>query len=217
MASWPATYRDRVGEVQSDIEVDGTALRIELRGVRFAGNDFDALEPERPLSDGDREQFTLVVGALCSCELTWRMQVEFLVNGQAHPAWLEARLELGAPKANGGITHEHLRLRLVTVDNEYLSREDAGWFEDALADIQRALPQGVVLKVCFGCAYSDYSPYGHGLWGTLACFRGNKSGYATVRSKSDVFRVWPTLTEYVAETHVCSEFAPRVAGTGYRG
>jgi hypothetical protein len=55
------------------------------------------------------------------------------------------------------------------------------------------------------------------LWGTLACFRDNKSGYGAVRSKDDVFDGWPTLTEYVAETHVCSEFAVRVAGTGYRG
>jgi len=217
MASWPATYRDRAGTVQSHVEIDGRALRIELRGVPFTGQDFDGLEPERPLSDVEREPFTLAAGALCSCELAWRMQIAVLVNGQEHPAWLEARLELGAPHSNGGITHEHLHLRLEIADHEYLSRTDAGWFEDALADIQRDLPKGVVLKTCFGCAYSDYSPYGHGLWGNLACFRGNKAGYAAVRSKADVFGVWDTLSEYVSETHVCAEFAPRVSGTGYRG
>jgi hypothetical protein len=62
-----------------------------------------------------------------------------------------------------------------------------------------------------------YSPYGHGLFGGLACFRGNKAGYRAVTGKDDLFAVWDTMTEFVQETHLCPEFERRVPGTGYRG
>ena len=212
-----ATYRDKVGESSAFLEIDGQSLRIELRGVPFAGDDFDALEPTRPLSESERQQFVFAGAALCSCVLAWSLPVEIVVEDRAQPARLEAELTLGEPRPDGGITSEHLKLRLVGLSEEYSSRKDAGGFEDALADIQRALPGGSVFRVCFSCAYSDYSPAGHGLWGGLACFRDNKAGYAGVRNKSDLHRIWSTLTEFVAETHVCPEFAVRAPGTGYRG
>ena len=48
--------------------------------------------------------------------------------------------------------------------------------EDELLDIQRQMPEGTYLKACINCAFSDYCPGGHGLFGGLACFRDNKEG-----------------------------------------
>ncbi len=99
----------------------------------------------------------------------------------------------------------------------YRSAGTSGWFEDELLDIQKQLPDGVFLKACITCAFSDYSPYGHGLFGGMLCFRDNKAGYLTVKGKSDLFRIWSTATEYVQETYLCPEFERRVRGSGYRG
>jgi hypothetical protein len=73
------------------------------------------------------------------------------------------------------------------------------------------------MRACFSCAFSDYSPAGHGLFGGLACFRGAKEEYAGVQDKRGIFELWSRRTEYVQETHVCEEHRPRVPGTGYRG
>jgi hypothetical protein len=45
LASYPATYRDRNGEVRTTIRNDGQTLSMEVRGVDFRGTDFDMLEP----------------------------------------------------------------------------------------------------------------------------------------------------------------------------
>lgn len=71
--------------------------------------------------------------------------------------------------------------------------------------------------MCITCAYSDYSPYGHGLWGGMACFRNTKAEYLATKTKSDVFRIWDSLTEQVQETYHCPQWQPRIPGTGYRG
>ncbi len=78
------------------------------------------------------------------------------------------------------------------------------------------------MKACINCAFSDYSPYGHGLFGNLICFRANKTGYLARSSnedfcKDDYFDVMETVSEMVRETYLCPEFEKRAPGTGYRG
>jgi hypothetical protein len=55
------------------------------------------------------------------------------------------------------------------------------------------------------------------LFGDLACFRGNADVYLTVSSKREIFQIWDTLTEYVAETHLCPSYQRRRPHAGYRG
>jgi hypothetical protein len=129
---------------------------------------------------------------------------------------LLAHLELGEPRANGSLDRELLALRLSVDGRQYCSSGRSGWFEDELIDIQRQLPEGTFLKACITCAFSDYSPAGHGLFGGLACFRDNKIGYKLVKSKSDLFRIWDTKSEFVQETYVCPEFERRAPHAGYR-
>ena len=73
------------------------------------------------------------------------------------------------------------------------------------------------LRACVCCAFSDYSPYGHGLFGGMACFRDVKEAYRRVSTKQALFELWPRLSGYVQETHLCPEFELRRPGAGYRG
>src|SRR3954469_23584389 len=89
-------------------------------------------------------------------------------------------------------------------------------------DLQRKLPPGPFMKACINCDFSDYSPYGHGLFGNMICFRANKAGYLALPSGADFekdayFAVIDTVSEMVQETHLCPEFERRQPGTGYRG
>jgi hypothetical protein len=151
----------------------------------------------------------LAQGYLTNFVLEWTMPLGVAVGDRLAEACLDARLSLGSGQ-------ELLRLVLRWEGGVAESRE-RGWFEDALADLQAQLPEGVSMRCCFACAFSDYHPVGHGLFGGLACFRDNKDGYLAVHSKNELWPVWPTRTEWVQETFVCPEFQVRVPGTGYRG
>ena len=110
-----------------------------------------------------------------------------------------------------------LQLTLEVDGRTFSSR--GGWsvFEDELHDLAHELPDHMLVKCCWGCAFSDYSPSGNDVFGSLACFRDNKPGYLRVRTKEQLAAIWESRTEMVEETHLCPEFAPRVPGTGYRG
>lgn len=217
MPEYPTTYRDRLGQIATFIHDEGGSLRITLRGVVFSGEDFDALSPERELSEDERRSFVLAHDDLCACSLSWSMPFTLLVDGNDLAAELHAVLDLGDPMPNGRITHERLTLRLVSSIGEFSGSGLSGWFEDEMLEIQAQLPSGCALKSCLTCASSDYSPYGHGLWGSMACFRERKSDHDKVRTKSDLFELWDKMTEFVPETFLCPEFCMRRPGTGYRG
>jgi hypothetical protein len=120
---------------------------------------------------------------------------------------LTVHLELGDPAPNGGIDREHLTLQLKVEDQLVASKGWSGWFEDEMLDIQKQLPPDGYMKACINCAFSDYSPVGHGLFGGLACFRDNKQSYLSVKTKRDLFGIWKTMTEYVQETYLdCNRF-----------
>jgi len=215
--TYPARYRDRSGEEVTSIRNDGTVLSVVLRGVEFRGGDFDALEPAFDPDPDTLSSFTLQQNALCSCVIDAEIPVPVVTPEGISVGVLAAHLELGDPSPDGGIDREYLSLGLRTGDRVLTSRGWSGWFEDELLDLQGQLPEGTYIKACITCAFSDYSPLGHGLFGGLACFRGNKPGYRAVRSKGDLLRVWGTLTGFVQETHLCPEFERRAPGTGYRG
>ena len=214
---YPARYTDRVGKEASSIANDGATLSMVVRGVVFEGSDFDSLEPVGETDPARLASFTLQQGSLCSCVIEADIPIPIATPGGTEDGILTARLELGNPASNGGLDREHLTLELRFGGRAFRSSGRSGWFEDEMLDVQNQLPPGTHLRACITCAYSDYSPVGHGLFGSLACFRDNKSEYLAVRSKADLFRIWGTMTGFVQETYLCPEFERRQPGTGYRG
>lgn len=215
--SYQGRYTDRFGEVPITIDNDGRVLRTTIRGVRFWGYDFDGLSPEEGTPPEELASFTLQRGDLCSCIIECAIPIPVKVGEEIAEGRLHFRLDLGGPADNGGIDRETLSLLLAVGGNTFSGSGTSGWFEDELLELQAALPEGTYMKACINCAFSDYSPYGHGLFGGMACFRGNKEEYLSAKTKADVFRVWDTLTEFVQETYLCPEFQRRRPGTGYRG
>ena len=215
--SYPAIYRDKLGEEITIINNDGQLLSITIRGVTFTGQEFDSLEAATPLQETLLDSFTLRNTDLCDCEIECDMPLIILSKEEPLSANLHIHLILGAPLPNGGLENEKLQLRLDINEKSYLSCGKHGWFEDELLELQAALPNGSYMKCCFNCAFSDYHPVGSGCFGTLACFRDNKREYLKVKNKTALFQIWNTMTEWVQETYLCPEFEKRVPGTGYRG
>ena len=132
------------------------------------------------------------------------------------PTWnmwaLQVHSALGSPLPNGRIDSEVVELALEFQGQTFRFMGTSAWFEDELVDLQRRLPSGVYMLACVNCAFSDYSPAGHGCFGGLACFRGAKEAYKKVNTKADLFQAWDRLTEFVQETYVCPEFERRRPG-----
>ena len=214
----PIRYCDRRELEKSVLTNDGKVLRTVLRGVSFAGADFDQLEPTPGQHDATQiASFTLANNTLCACVIDGTLPVMLVSEQREVPGCLEYRLELGDPAPNGGIDRETLCLSIKIGQRRYASAGRSGYFDDELADLVLSLPDGVRMKCCWTCAYSDYFPSGNGLFGGLACFRDNKVGYARVKGKAQLFQIQDTMTEFVQETHLCAEHDWRPPGTGYRG
>jgi len=214
---YPTKYQDKHGEEITTLQNDGKQLSMTVRGVTFAGNDFDSLEATISPDSPQLKSFTLHANSLAACDIECDMPMIFIANGIEAPCNLHIHLKLGKPLSNGAIENEALQLRLDLNGKSYTSCGQHGWFEDELVELHQCLPEPVYLKCCFNCASSDYFPAGYGLFGGLACFRDNKQQYLKVENKSDLFQIWETMTELVQETYLCAEFEKRIAGTGYRG
>jgi hypothetical protein len=219
-----AWYRDDLGELEGFLYIDPDGFALEIGGVRFEDSSPDSLEPVSHTAWADPGRFRLHHNALCGCELAWSqpMQLLHIEDGHITQHALQTKLRLGYPDpVRGGLDGEELWLGL---EHEgQLVEGRAGFYEEALSAIARALPAGHHLRCCWGCDLSDYSPYGQGLIGSMMCFVEHAAAY---RAIDDTEHIKPALFDlieraqpltFVAETHVCDRFAPRRTGAGYRG
>ena len=220
--SYHALYSDRFGVERTTIVADGKALAMVVRGVRFRGTEFDDLEPQDVADPAQLASFTFLHGSLCSCVIEADIPVPVVTPAGTVDGLLTFNLDLGGLLPTGQMDPERLTVRLSFAGQAYASDGRSGWFEGEMGDVQGKLPPGTYMRACINCAFSDYSPYGHGLYGDLICFRANKAGYRALPSGQDFdkdayFAVLDTVSETVQETHLCPEFGRREPGTGYRG
>jgi hypothetical protein len=214
---YKGTYTDQHGSEALEFHNDSTTLTATIRGVVFSGNDFDSLEPTLEARPESVASFTLSSGHLCRCTFTLDIPIPVVLSNSVTTGILTAMLDLGAPATNGGIEHEQLLLALSWRDLRIVSSGGTGYFENELLDIQNQLPEGAYIQACINCRYSDYSPYGNGLFGNMLCFRNIKDEYLRVTSKEEFWAVYGREERQVQETYLCEQFMLRTPGTGYRG
>ena len=208
-------YRDRFGEETTTIYNDGKLLRMTLRGVEFQASMLDDWEPTTEIAKS--APFCWQHGELCSYILDCEILVPIVESDRISSGTLRVHLELGDPRADGGIDREDLQLELIFAEQSFKASGKRGWFEDELSEIQTLLPDGTYLKSCFNCAFSDYNPAGFGIFGCMTCFRNTKQEYRSLTGKAAYFDLQDRMAEFVQETYLCPEFEKRVPNTGYRG
>lgn len=214
MWTYPARFQDKHGEETTTIQSDGKSLRMVVRGIAFVGHSFDTLDPECGPQAARLAFFELDQDWLSDCVIESRMEIQVMDGGQCKVAELCCSIEIGSEKPGlGGV---EVRVELLHDGISYFSSGRSGWFENELLEIQRQLPVGAYMKTCINCAYSDYSPSGHQVFGDMMCFRNKKEQYLNVKGKTDFWALGKP-EEDVQETYVCPEFERRKPGTGYRG
>ncbi|MCU0353775.1 MAG: DUF6304 family protein [Cytophagales bacterium] len=217
---FPARYTDAQGTIDTWIANDGRNLKMVLEGVTFIGHDFDSLELAESDPDSIPKRFTIHPkwNQLCNCQLECDIPVQVIHGDDLLAGTLTMQLRLGKPDHRNAIDEERLSLRLLAGPLDLRTRNpDIGTFEEGLLELQHLFPAETHFKNCFGCAFSDYSVYGNGLFGGLLCFRNQKEAYRNVRSKSDYLKIMDDACEMVQETYLCGEYEARQPRTGYRG
>jgi len=196
---------------------DGETLRMEIRGLTFVGKDFDALEPPQNVTADQLAQFRLSRNELCSCRIQCEIPITIQDNDARKDGCLSVEVILGEPTQTGALDREDLRITLTCDHGKYSGSGKSGWFEDELLEIQEQLPADVYVVACINCLFSDYSPYGHGAFGCMMCFRNLKTEYLKVKTKKEFWSVHDRYDRMVQETYRCPQFERRIPGTGYRG
>jgi hypothetical protein len=203
---YPGKYINERGEEIITIENDGQDLSIVIRGIRFEGSNLSFLHIVDPLPLDEKQSalFSLTGDELINYELEFEMPIPVAFGNETWPGILHVRFRSEQPP--GKNIDEKMDVRLVWANHEIpFMNIDSGF--DGLYLLQKAMPHGHLIKCCLNCAFSEYSPLNNG---SFACFRNNKQGILAVRSKSNLFRVWNSMTEYVQETHLCSEFQSKI-------
>src|SRR6266481_7816114 len=101
LARYDGTYSDARGRDVIAFLNDGETLRTTIRGVEFAGPDFDGLSPVG--SSSDLERFTLNHGEMCACSFAFDIPVPVIIEESEVSGRLHVELELGAPVPSGGL------------------------------------------------------------------------------------------------------------------
>ena len=175
MQVWPAKYKDKNGEYNTVIRNDKTNLRMNVRGVEFLGKGFDDFRVDEDLSKEHLASFTLdKYDELSDCLIECVIPVLIISNQKESEAKLCLKLEFGKVGEKGWRDEGNLTLILEYQDRTFQSKGEIGWLEDSLVEIQKQLPEDHRFKNCFGCAFSDYSVYGHDFFGGMLCFRNKK-------------------------------------------
>jgi hypothetical protein len=219
LARYPATYRDKNGEEATTIENDGKRFRMIVRGVPFEGPHVGDLEPAIPYDSPQLTSFTLwgdpAIGViLIDYAVEYDAPIPVMADEEIRLGRLHVAFDMRMRDERGRLI-DYLRLTLHFNGKAYAGRGGHSEFETELLAIQKALPEGVYMKACINCLFSDYCVYGNEIFGGMLCYRDNRAQYLAVKSKREYMKVY--ATEQVQETYLCPEFQRRIPGTGYRG
>ncbi|NQX43114.1 hypothetical protein SAMN05421820_11523 [Pedobacter steynii] len=218
------TFTDDFGTNDIDILNDFENLYFEIDGVKFEGLEFGDFEilNKKDYSDQQLERFTFSAAAICNYKMTIFIPQVIIdnVENRTFTTNLILEYDLGKPKLPRGFD---LKLRLnVIIDGQIFEGFSDYDISYAFDQILEQFGDQYKLKNCYGCLYSDYSPYGQKGFGGLYCFVRQKEKYLSVEIpkdsyKFDYFEKCENDYDIVQETFCCDKYEIRKQGTGYRG
>ncbi|MEP0265572.1 DUF6304 family protein [Dokdonia sp.] len=209
-----------------EIENDFEYLRFELNTFKFEGTSFDDFEllNHDDYSKTGLEIFSLnkvscgqgFVYELCDCKINVFIPIliKDIERKEVFEKELDIKIELGKSLGNGVIDRIGVSLSL-KMNNEMLTVKSED-FEGVFTLIQKKIEPKYKFNNCFGCNFSDYSPYGNPIFGSMFCFKNQKEDYLKVKNKTQFFGL-NREDRIVQETYYCEEYEVRSENVGYRG
>ncbi|MDW7691874.1 DUF6304 family protein [Flammeovirgaceae bacterium SG7u.111] len=183
MIEYAAKYKDKFGEEKTKVYSDGTTMHLVLRGIKFEGSDFEMLEGKVDDKKFEYEKYQeSCLGDLTNFELEIDFPIIIIWNNDPVIGNLNASIVTGK--------ESNVFLELKTKFGKFQNTKNCGWFEDALVEIQKMLPQKAQIKTCLSCKYSSYHPVGSGMFGGLSCFKNLRLEADNICNKDDLMILW---------------------------
>ncbi|NER15064.1 hypothetical protein GWK08_16540 [Leptobacterium flavescens] len=224
--SYNGVFENKFGLSQIVIKNDFKYLSFELGSFRFEGTSFDDFEllDYDSYSKAELERFSLnkissgqgFVYELCDCSITvyFPLFLRDVETKEVLQKELEMKVQIGKNIGNGMIEDLQVSLNLNMFGKKFVAVDYD--FEDAANEIQKQIAPRYRFNNCFGCNYSDYSPYGKTIFGDMLCFKNQKKEYVKVKNKLEFFKL-NKADSFVQEIYCCEEFEIRRKNIGYRG
>lgn len=235
MYQWKAHYSDETHDLDVLIENDfpnnmiQSSLTMVIDGIAFCGMSFDDWEVA---SKDDikiaSEKFAIKQWSSKADDCiyyelrNYRLEVEIPIQiiDIALSKGIQGSIHFDFMQEKDYCSFFHLKIENEIFECDYANAD----FETALLQICKKIKEKYLLKCCFGCLYSDYSPYGNGNFASMLCFLGVADRYIHVSGKhqntDETIPIWDVYEhgEQKQETFLCDGFMPRINCVGgYRG
>jgi len=220
------TFTDDFGTTAICILNDFSNLYFEIDGVKFEGLEFGDFEitNKESYSGKQLERFTFCSTVICNHKMTVFIPQVIIdtVEKKTFTTDLTLEYDLGKPKLPN-LNRFDYKLRITTkIDEQTFEGVSDCYFEDAFDQILKQIGDRYKFRNCYGCLYSDYSPYGQRGFGGMYCFVRQKEKYLKVDIPKDSYKydyLEALAYDYdvVQETYFCDKYEIRKKGTGYRG
>ena len=242
MEQWVAHFRDRqhnvITTIENNFQKGNTihSLKMTVDNVTFTGMSFDDFELENEQDMVDTvNKFSIVKWgknpnyyyALQRYSLLVEIPVQAIEIQDNLACTALIRFAFSFNEDTKKNSHDHLMLddervfpdiiccdsfSLIIGDKEYRCDNPSLDFETSLSEICRKIKSKYYLKCCFGCLYSDYSPYGNGCFATMLCFLNVADQYIHVSGKygdNKGISIWEVHDngEQKQETYVCENLS----------
>ncbi|MCH2196513.1 DUF6304 family protein [Kordia sp.] len=229
-------YEDTFGTIKGSIENNFSedfdlsknyTIELNLEGILFNGATFDGLELQNEdyytkeqlhrYSFYNYEVFGTkqIIKELTNCKFQFILQLKIVdkKSFQIHKVNGNLTVLLGnfSPEEYSVFQYDY---SLNEIDHSIMGDS----FENLFDKLKEKIKETHFIKNCYGCNYSDYSPYGSDHFGDMLCFKNSKDKYLKIKNKESYFRLLGNQNPiYVQETHLCDEFEFRKENIGYRG
>ncbi len=223
---YKGTFDMNFSTTEIEIRNDFEYLKFEIDDFNFVGTSFDDFEllNYENYSQTELKRFSFnkircgngFAYELCNCKIMVNIPtlIKDVDTGEVFEENLEIKFEIGKSIGNGMTEDVRVSLNLKIFNKHYSAINYA--FEDGANEIRNQIEPKYKFNSCFGCNFSDYSPYGKAIFGTMLCFKNQKEEYLKVKSKEGLFNLGQE-DQIVQETYYCEDFEPRGINVGYRG
>ncbi|NQY29453.1 MAG: hypothetical protein HRT69_08275 [Flavobacteriaceae bacterium] len=222
---YKGTFTDAFGTTEIVVVNDFDILSVEVDGIRFEGEEFDDFQiiDKEKHTIAQLQRFTFIEDTICDYKITVFIP-QVILNKQNDSKVITdliVEYKVGKPTINKRIESRKIKL-LLNLGNEKFEGTSEVYIDDAFDKIINQFKGKYAFKNCYGCLYSDYSPYGQQGFGGLFCFVQQKEKYLKVKIPPDSYK-YDYISEFnngfdvVQEIYCCDKYKIRKSGVGYRG
>ncbi|WP_299626575.1 DUF6304 family protein [uncultured Tenacibaculum sp.] len=223
---YKGVFKNSFLEEEIEIKNDFETLSFCIGLLKFEGvtiDDFELLNFEKYTTKQLQNfSFNKVISGdsfiyeVCDYQLVFLIPISLIhfKSNKTLPTELKITSLCGKASKSGGLDTYELTLELNINGKYYTGFGDL--FEIAAENLLKKLKSEYVFKNCFGCNFSDYSPFGTSTFGSMMCFKNQKEKYLKVKTKAEYFNL-DVCYSHVQETFYCNEFEIRKKNIGYRG